>query len=150
MHHERSVSPVQLESGESDQGEISNLSTPPRSVSEQMCQDQDFPEKCSFLNSFHLSVVDKNKKKGTFMEISSGLSHPSPHIEPKICEYFYSHTILLKFSFLLTFSLILSQNWSRSNMFVRRKGNEGCQKILRQVQLLDCPQCSMLHAFHFS
>lgn len=34
-------------------------------------------------------------------------------------------------------------------MFVRRKGNEGCQKILRQVQLLDCPQCSMLHAYHF-
>lgn len=65
------MSPVQLESGESDQGEISNLSTPPRSVSEQMCQDKDFPEKCSFLNSFHLSVVDKNKKKGTFMEILS-------------------------------------------------------------------------------
>ncbi|XP_061197661.1 uncharacterized protein LOC133205798 [Saccostrea echinata] len=63
LHHERSVSPLELEISESSQGEVSNLPTPPQSVSDQMCQAQDFPEKCSFLNSFHLSVVDKNKKK---------------------------------------------------------------------------------------
>lgn len=34
-------------------------------------------------------------------------------------------------------------------MFVRKKGNEGYQRILRQVQLLDGPQHNMLHAYHF-
>lgn len=63
MHHERSVSPLEIENQGCDQ-EISNLPTPPQSVSDQMCRDQDFPEKCSFLNSFQLSVVDKNRKKG--------------------------------------------------------------------------------------
>ena len=75
MHHERSVSPVEVHNGDSEQGEASNLSTPPHSISEQMCQDQDFPQKCSFLNSFQLSVVDRNKKKGKLWSINSDIPH---------------------------------------------------------------------------
>ncbi|KAK3086519.1 hypothetical protein FSP39_019526 [Pinctada imbricata] len=60
LHKERSVSPVEMES-ESSRKE---LGQPPLQISEDLCREKDFPDKCSFLSSFNLGTIESGRKKG--------------------------------------------------------------------------------------
>ena len=60
-HREPSVSPVLLVNG-SDKP----ISPSPKLDPEVLCQEPDYPNKCSFLGSFSLGTVENEKKKGLF------------------------------------------------------------------------------------
>ncbi|XP_060080641.1 genetic suppressor element 1-like isoform X2 [Ylistrum balloti] len=61
---ERSISPVLLADGESTEDSAPSLSLSQDLNSDALCQEQDYPEKCSFLSSMKLSTISPDKKKG--------------------------------------------------------------------------------------
>ncbi|XP_021379248.1 genetic suppressor element 1-like isoform X2 [Mizuhopecten yessoensis] len=65
---ERSVSPVQMVGGESAEEAAPSLSHSKDLNSDlnsdALCQERDYPEKCSFLSSMKLSTISPDKKKG--------------------------------------------------------------------------------------
>ena len=60
-HREPSVSPVLMVDG-SDK----HIFPSPKLDPEVLCQEPDYPNKCSFLGSFSLGTVENEKKKGLF------------------------------------------------------------------------------------
>ncbi|XP_033755222.1 genetic suppressor element 1-like isoform X2 [Pecten maximus] len=61
---ERSVSPVVMVDGEATEDSAPNLTISQDLNSDALCQEQDYPEKCSFLSSMKLSTISPDKKKG--------------------------------------------------------------------------------------
>ncbi|XP_069112722.1 genetic suppressor element 1-like isoform X1 [Argopecten irradians] len=60
---ERSVSPILMVDGESTEESGPSLPISQDLNSEALCQEQDYPEKCSFLSSMKLSTISPDKKK---------------------------------------------------------------------------------------